>query len=83
MQNEVQELKGKKADKEKRLEELRTKASSQLVQIRRALGGQYVEDVLEVDVEEADVVMQDLKETVREARLLADQIDEIDDILDT
>jgi len=83
MQNEVQELKGKKVDKEKRLEELRTKASSQLVQIRRALGGQYVEDVLEVDVEEADVVMQDLKETVREARLLAEQIDEIDDILDT
>ena len=83
MQNEVQELKGKKVDKEKRLEELRAKASSQLVQIRRALGGQYVEDVLEVGVEEADVVMQDLKETVREARLLAEQIDEIDDILDT
>lgn len=83
MQSELQELKGKKADKEKRLEELRTKASSQLVQIRRALGGQYVEDVLEVGVEEADVVMQDLKETVREARLLAEQIDEIDDILDT
>jgi len=82
MQNEVQELKGKKVDKEKRLEELRAKASSQLVQIRRALGGQYVEDVLEVGVEEADVVMQDLKETVREARLLAEQIDEIDDILD-
>lgn len=49
MQSEVQELKGKKVDKEKRLEELRTKASSQLVQIRRALGGQYVEDVLEVE----------------------------------
>jgi hypothetical protein len=83
MQNELQELKGKKADKEKRLEELRTKASSQLVAIRRALGGQYVEDVLEVGVEEADVLMQDLKETVRKARLLAEQIDEIDDILDT
>jgi hypothetical protein len=83
MQNEVQELKGKKVDKEKRLEELRTKASSQLVQIRRALGGQYVEDILEVDVEEADVVMQDLKEAVREARMLAEQIEEIDDILDT
>jgi hypothetical protein len=83
MQNEVQELKGKKADKEKRLEELRTKASSQLVQIRRALGGQYVEDILEVDVEEADLMMQDLKETVREARLLAEQIEEIDGILDT
>jgi len=83
MQSELQELKGKKADKEKRLEELRTKASSQLVAIRRALGGQYVEDVLEVGVEEADVVMQDLRETVRKARLLAEQIDEIDDILDT
>jgi hypothetical protein len=83
MQSELQELKGKKADKEKRLEELRTKASSQLVAIRRALGGQYVEDVLEVGVEEADILMQDLKETVRKARLLAEQIDEIDDILDT
>jgi hypothetical protein len=83
MQSELQELKGKKVDKEKRLEELRTKASSQLVAIRRALGGQYVEDVLEVDVEEASVVMQDLKETVREARQLADQIREIEDILDT
>ena len=83
MQNEVQELKGKKVDKEKRLEELRTKASSQLVQIRRALGGQYVEDVLEVDVEEADVMMQDLKEAVREARLLNEQIEEINQILYT
>jgi len=83
MQNEVQELKGKKVDKEKRLEELRTKASSQLVQIRRALGGQYVEDVLEVDVEEADVVMQDLKEAVREARQLHEQIEEINQILYT
>jgi hypothetical protein len=83
MQSEVQELKGKKVDKEKRLEELRTKASSQLVQIRRALGGQYVEDVLEVDVEEADVLMQDLKEAVREARLLNDQIEEINQILYT
>lgn len=83
MRSEIQELKGKKADKESRLEGLRTKASSQLVQIRRALGGQYVEDVLQVDVEEAGVVMQDLKETVREARLLAEQIDEIESTLDT
>lgn len=81
MQSEIQELKGKKADKEQQLETLRTKASSQLVQIRRALGGQYVEDVLDVDVKEAGVVMEELKETIRKARLLAEQIEEIDDIL--
>jgi len=83
MQNELEQLKGKKADKESRLEDLRTKASSQLVQIRRALGGQYVEDVLEIDVEEASVVMDELKKTVREARQLDEQVEEIEDILDT
>lgn len=83
MRSEIQELKGKKADKEQQLEDLRTKASSQLVQIRRALGGQYVEDVLDVDIEEATVVMEALKETVREARLLNEQIQEITEILET
>jgi len=83
MQNELERLKGKKADKEQRLENLRTKASSQLVQIRRALGGQYVEDVLDVDVEEARLAINDLEEIVREARQLDEQIDEIEDILDT
>jgi len=83
MQDELEQLKGKKADKESRLVDLRTKASSQLVQIRRALGGQYVEDVLEVDIEEASVVMESLKETVREARQLAEQVEEIKEILNT
>jgi len=83
MQNELERLKGKKADKEQRLENLRTKASSQLVQIRRALGGQYVEDVLEIDVEEARLAINDLEEIVREARQLAEQIEELEDILDT
>jgi len=83
MQDELERLKGKKADKEQRLENLRTKASSQLVQIRRALGGQYVEDVLEIDVEEARLAINDLEEIVREARQLDDQIDELQDILDT
>jgi hypothetical protein len=83
MQDELERLKGKKADKEQRLENLRTKASSHLVQIRRALGGQYVEDVLEIDVEEARLAINDLEEVVREARQLDDQIDEIEDILDT
>jgi len=83
MQDELERLKGKKADKKQRLENLRTKASSQLVQIRRALGGQYVEDVLKIDVEEARLAINDLEEIVREARQLDDQINEIEDILDT
>jgi len=83
MQDELERLKGKKADKEQRLENLRTKASSQLVQIRRALGGQYVEDVLKIDVEEARLAINDLEEVVREARQLDEQIDEIEDILHT
>jgi hypothetical protein len=83
MQDELERLKGKKADKEQRLESLRSKASAMLVQIRRALGGQYVEDVLEVDIDQASAVFEDLKETVREGRQLDDQIEEIEDILDT
>lgn len=75
-------LRGRRAEKKDRLETLRLRASSQLTQIRRQLGGQYVEDITEVDVEAASDTMGQLRDTVKEARTLMAQIDELTELIE-
>lgn len=77
IENERLTLKAKRAEKQERIETLRIKASSMVVQIRRSLGGQYVDDILTVDVDEARVTMADLQDVVREAKQLQNQVREI------
>jgi len=83
MQDELERLKGKKVDKEERLDQLKTRASALLSQIRRDLGGQYVESLDDVNVEQARECIHQLGEVKQEAQQLEAQIDEIEDILDT
>jgi len=80
--DEIERLKGKKADKEQRLDQLETRASALLSQIRRALGGQYVEGLDGVDVDEARECIHQLGEVKREYQQLEEQVAEIEDILD-
>ena len=69
--------KAHRADKRERLKQLRLKASSMLVQIRRDLGGGYVEDLAELNIERAEASLADLKEIAGEHAELKEQIEEL------
>ena len=75
-------LRARRADKEDRLETLQIRASSMVAELRRHLGGGYVEDVTDLKVEKAEDTMDRLGEVVREARTLADEIDDLTDRID-
>ena len=80
--SERQMLRARRADKEDRLETLQIRASSMVAELRRHLGGGYVEDVTDLKVEKAEDTMDRLGEVVREARTLADEIDDLTDRID-
>jgi hypothetical protein len=83
MQDELERLKGKKVDKKQRLDQLETRASALLSQIRRDLGGQYVESLEEINVDRARDSIGQLAEVKREAKQLESEIEEIEEILET
>ena len=73
---------GRRADKKQLLRRLEMRATSMIAQIRRDLGGGYVESIQDLKVERAQRTMEDLKEVVQEARTLATQIDELNRLID-
>ena len=83
IQNEIEQLKGKRADKKSRLDQLETRASALLSQIRRDLGGGYVESLDDVDVAQAREGVHQLADVKKEAEKLEEQIEEINEVLDT
>jgi hypothetical protein len=72
-------LRARRADKEDKLETLQMRGSSMTVQIRRDLGGGYVEDVTDLKVERAQETLNQLREVVEEARELEEEIEELTD----
>jgi hypothetical protein len=75
-------LRARRADKKDRLETLQMRASSMVAELRRHLGGGYVEEVTDLKVEKAEDTMDRLGEVVREARTLASEIDDLTDRID-
>jgi len=74
--SERESLKSKRADKRRRLEDiLRPRVNGLLAEVRRHLGGQYVETLDDIRLAEATAAFTDLKRAVREARKLEEQID--------
>lgn len=72
-------LRARRADKQDKLETLQMRGSSMVVQIRRDLGGGYVEDVTDLKVERAQKTLDQLREVVDEARELEEEIEELTD----
>lgn len=79
--NERHALKARRAEKVERQETLRLRASSMLVQIRRDLGGGYVEDLAEINIERAQASLEDLADVTDEYEALTRQIEELDDLI--
>jgi transposase len=74
-------LEARRSEKIERQETLRLRASSMLVQIRRDLGGGYVEDLAEINIERAQASLRDLADVTEEYEELARQIEELDDLI--
>ena len=79
--NERRVLKARRAEKTERQETLRLRASSMLVQIRRDLGGGYVEDLAEINIERAQASLEDLADVTDEYEDLTRQIEELDELI--
>ena len=80
--SERETLKAKKADKERRLDDiLRPRINSLLAEVRRHLGGQYVEGLDDLKIPEAEAAFGRLKQAYHEARQLQRQIDHLHDLL--
>ena len=75
-------LRARRADKKDRLETLEMRASSLVSQIRRDLGGGYVESVFELKTEKAETAFDSLKEVVEEAHQLKEDIEALDKRID-
>ena len=82
--SEREALKSKRADKKRRLEDiLRPRVNGLLAEVRRHLGGQYVETLDDIRLAEAGAAFGDLKAAIREARKLEQQIDHITQLLES
>jgi len=80
--SERQMLRARRADKKDRLETLQMRASSMVAQVRRHLGGGYVEEVTDLKVEKAQDTIDRLRNVVEETRRLEQEIDELDERID-
>lgn len=80
--SERQMLRARRADKKDRLETLQMRASSMVAELRRHLGGGYVEDVTDLKVEKAEDVVGRLGDVVREARTLTGEIKDLTERID-
>jgi hypothetical protein len=77
--SERQMLRARRADKKDRLETLQMRASSMVAQVRRHLGGGYVEEVADLKVEKAQDTIDRLRDVVEETRRLEQEIGELDE----
>jgi cell division protein FtsB len=72
-------LRARRADKKDRLETLQSRGSSLVAQIRRDLGGGYVENVTDLKIERAESTFEQIKKVVQEARELEEEISDLND----
>jgi len=80
--SERQMLRARRADKKDRLETLQMRASSMVAEVRRHLGGGYVEKVTDLKVEKAQDTIDRLRDVVEETRQLEQEIEELDERID-